>query len=133
MNYLPYLNRTHSYTGDNCLSIIAEIYEKELNIPFTEERQLFNNFCFQDLKEIRRIPLEKVYSLENWIKIQLTQLQEFDIIVYTRNLKISHFNMYAGSYKFLDLIENQKSVLRHFNDIRTENIDGIIRHKQLVT
>jgi hypothetical protein len=133
VNYLPYLGRIHNYQKDNCLSLIAEIYEKELNISLIEERQLFQNFCFNDLKEIRRIPVQAIYNLKNWNKICLTKLQEFDIIIHVKYNKLAHFTMYAGSYKVLDLSESQKSVLKHLDDKQRTYIDGVIRHRSLVT
>ena len=69
MNIIPYLNIPHSYAGPNCLSLIADFYEKELKIPFTDERGIFNNFNIPNLKALRDIPIENVYSLKNWLKI----------------------------------------------------------------
>lgn len=133
MNYIQYLNRDHNYQTSNCLTLICEFYEKELGIIWDEERKLFNNFSLNSFGEIRKVPVGEVYNLRNWIKINLTEIQEFDIIVYTRNLRLSHFAMYAGNFKILDLVESQKSVLRHFNDQQRNNIDGVIRHRSLVT
>lgn len=132
-NYLPYLNRTHSYRETNCLSLIAEFYEKELGISWEEERQLFNNFNMEDLRSVMRIPIERIYALKNWSKISLTDMREFDILIYTRKDLLSHFSMYAGNLKILDLRENKKSALKHWNDNTRDNLAGIMRHKQLVT
>ena len=128
-----YLNIPHDYENSNCLALICRFYEEELGIKWEEERKLFNNFKIKDLKELRRIPVENVFTLKNWLKIDLTHIQEFDIIVYTREKKLSHFSMYVGDYKVLDLIEHQKSVLRHLNDNKRKNIEGCIRHRQLAT
>ena len=133
MNYLKYLNIKHDYQTNNCLSLIASIYENELHIPWIEERVLFNNFVINDIKDLRKIPISAIYNLKNWSKISLTEIQEFDIIIYTRLNKLSHFSMYVGNLKILDLRENFSSVLRHFNDTQRDNIEGIMRHKQLVT
>ena len=126
-----YLNISHDYEQINCLSLICKFYEDELGIIWEEERILFDNFKIATLKDLRRIPINNVFTLKNWIKIDLTFIQQSDIIVYTRKKKLSHFSMYVGNYKVLDLVENQKSVLRHFNDNKRNNIEGCIRHRQL--
>ena len=132
-NLKNYLNVAHNYQNSNCLGLIARFYETELKIPFDEERILFNNFCITSIKDLRRIPIDRVYTLKNWIKIDLTNLQEFDIIVYTRQQRLAHFSMYVGQYKILDLAENQRSVLKHLNDTNRNNIEGAIRHRQLAS
>lgn len=128
-----YLNIQHDYEHSNCLWLICKFYEEELGIKWEEERKLFNNFKITDFKELRRVPINNIFTLKNWLKIDLTFVQEYDIIVYTREKKLSHFAMYVGNYKVLDLVENQKSVLRHFNDNKRNNIEGCIRHRQLAT
>jgi hypothetical protein len=128
-----YLNIQHNYEDSNCLALICRFYEEELGIKWEEERRLFNNFKITDFKDLRKVPVENVFTLKNWLKINLTFVREFDIIVYTREKRLSHFAMYVGDYKVLDLVENQKSVLRHFNDNKRNNIEGCIRHRQLAT
>lgn len=132
-NIVKYLNIPHSYSGTNCLSLIAKFYETELNISFSEEREIFNNFQIPNLKALREIPIEKVYSLKNWSKIDLTNIEEFAIIMYIRHSKISHFSMYVGDLKILDLRQNSHSVLRHLNDTQRDSIGSCFQHKQLAT
>lgn len=132
-NIVKYLNILHNYSGTNCLALISQFYETELGILMEEERLLFNNFKIPDLKALREIPVEKVYSLKNWSKINLTNIKEFDIIMYTRHSKISHFSMYVGDLKILDLRQNSHSVLRHLNDTQRDSIESCFRHKQLAT
>lgn len=129
--FTKYLNIKHDYEGINCLSLICKFYEKELNIPWEEEKLLFNNLHFTSIREIRKIPVEKLHNLKNWIKIDLLNIRKYDIIVYTKNEKLSHFAMYVGEQKILDLREEQHSVLRHFNDRQRDHIEGCYRHKQL--
>jgi hypothetical protein len=129
VNYRQYLNIPHDYKTNNCISLIANFYDKELKIPFEEERVLFNNFSITSIKELRSIPIESIYALKNWTKISLTEIQEFDIIIYTRNSKLSHFAMYMGEYKILDVKEGQTSKLSYLNDTQRNNIEGIMRHK----
>jgi hypothetical protein len=115
------------------MSLIAKFYEEELGIPLTEEREIFNNFKIKDIRDLRRIPVDQVFKLNNWTKINLTELQEFDILMYTRKDKLSHFSMYVGNYKVLDVREGQHSMLRHLSDTNRSNIAGIFRSRQLVT
>ena len=126
-----YLNIQHNYENSNCLTLLCRFYEEELGIKWDEEKIIFNNFKITDFKDLRKIPVDNVFTLKNWLKINLTFVREFDIIVYTREKRLIHFAMYVGNYKVLDLVENQKSVLRHFNDNKRNNIEGCIRHRQL--
>lgn len=129
-----YLNIKHDYASNmNCLILICMFYEKELGIMWDEERKLFNNFEFKSLREVRKqVTIEKLHGLKNWIKIDLITLQNYDILVHAKSNKISHFSMYVGEQKVLDLRENQYSMLRHLDDKQRENIEGCYRHRQLV-
>lgn len=134
MNYLKYLNIAHQYDSDhNCVGLLAAIYERELNIDLSPEKNIFNNFKVLNLAEVRSIPISDLSKLNNWIKISLTNIQEFDIIIYTRNNKLSHFAMYVGDNKIIDVVERGRSSIKHLNDFTRKNIYSVIRHKQLVT
>jgi hypothetical protein len=133
-NIVKYLSRLHNYEDNiNCVTILADFYENELKIDLTEEKSIFNNFQVSSIKDLRKIPVEVLLSLKNWTKIDLTNLREYDIIIYSKNNKFSHFAMYVGDNKILNLSENERSALRHFNDKYRQNIQSCIRHRSLAT
>ena len=75
ISYRKYLNIQHDYASINCLSLICSFYENELGISWEEERKVFNNFQISSIKELRKIPIEDIYKMSNWIKKDLTNNQ----------------------------------------------------------
>src|ERR1051326_5664105 len=92
--YYKYLNINHSWSEINCLTLIELIYKDELKIDFqdtwlrTKPEKIDKNWfkiygtnIFQD-------------ELKHWINIPLTNLMEYDILVYTTKEGIPvHFGM----------------------------------------
>ena len=133
MKIEKYLNIPHDYNHVTCISLIGSFYENELGISWEEEKLALQKYNVKSLKDLFKVPIEDIYKLKNWEKVDLTNIQKYDIIIYTIKNKLSHFSMYVGNYKILTLHENERSQLRHFNDVVRNQITSIHRHRQLVT
>jgi len=131
ISYRKYLNIQHDYASINCLSLICSFYENELGISWEEERKVFNNFQISSIKELRKIPIEDIYKMSNWIKKDLTNIQPLDIIVYTRNSKLAHFSLYLGDYKILNLVQESFSKVTRLDDTQRNNIESVLHHRNV--
>ena len=82
-NIAKYLSIPHSYDGINCLTLIHEFYKNELNIDCIAE------LIPENIEEAGRRWMSKITlpEIEEWAlihgtKVNLTNAQDFDVIVF---------------------------------------------------
>jgi hypothetical protein len=138
--YKKYLGKKHNYLNTNCITLIAEIYENEL------QRDDFKKIWeFVDLKEghpeqesrwWRFFSLKKLLNCahEYGIKIeQITDIEEYDFIIFTnkkRKIPI-HFGMYIGQNMMIHIEEGSYSKIDMLNDNWRERIHSVYRRKMV--
>lgn len=92
-----------------------------------------NNYWYNHYT--RDIILEEI---KNWFKINLTELKEYDILVFTnRKDQPRHFGMYIANNKFIHLPSDSMCVISELNDKYRERLQfgkcsGVYRHNDLV-
>jgi|TARA_R110000764_G_scaffold204448_1_gene289725 hypothetical protein len=138
--YKKYLGKKHNYLNTNCITLIAEIYENEL------QRDDFKKIWeFVDLKEghpeqesrwWKFFTLKKLLKCakEYGIKIEkITDIEEYDFIIFTtkkRKIPI-HFGMYIGQNMMIHIEEGSYSKIDMLNDSWRERIHSVYRRKMV--
>ena len=138
--YKKYLGKKHNYFNTNCITLIAEIYENEL------QRDDFKKIWeFVDLKEghpeqesrwWKFFTLKKLLKCakEYGIKIEkITDIEEYDFIIFTtkkRKIPI-HFGMYIGQNMMIHIEEGSYSKIDMLNDSWRERIHSVYRRKMV--
>ena len=135
--YLPYLNIKHDWHGINCWSIIEKIYLEQLGITLFDWAGTFQVSKNDALntKGFYSISNHIINEVEKWVKINLLEIKEFDIILFKSKLnpnRIRHFGMYVGGNKYIHLVENQHSCFAELNQDIRDTIYAIVRHNTLV-
>ena len=123
LKYLKYLGLKHNYTEHNCITLIDSIYKNELN-----------SNVFEGLWEYLELPEGRpkdgrgwmkrfsISSLETWAstvatKVNLTELQEYDVILFKSGRLIpTHFGLYISNNRFIHLEELRTSKIDVLND-----------------
>ena len=136
--YKKYLGKKHNYFHTNCITLIAEIYETEL------QRDDFKKIWkLLDLKEGHPEQESKWYkfftqslvSVLGIIQIQkkLTDIKEYDVIIFaTRQRKIPiHFGMYIGQNMMIHIEEGSYSKIDMLNDNWRGKVHSVYRRKMV--
>ncbi len=135
--YLPYLKIKHSWDKINCLTLIEDIYNKQLNIDFfatwerlkrTDGTSNIDKFWF------RKYTINELENeLQYWKKINITESQEYDVLVFTSLKKVPiHFGMYIHSNKFIHVIEEQYCRFSELDQEYRDKLRGVYRHEIMV-
>ena len=138
--YKKYLGKKHDYFHTNCITLIAEIYETEL------QRDDFKKIWkLLDLKEghpEQESRWYKVFNLQKLLKCtqeygikieKLTDIKEYDVIMFaTRQRKIPiHFGMYIGQNMMIHIEEGSYSKIDMLNDNWRGKIHSVYRRKMV--
>ena len=108
--YVPYLKIKHEWDNINCYTLIELIYLSHLSIDLKNSLGKNIGYCEHMNKRwfianFTKAHLDK--ELENWDKISLTDLKEFDILVFTnKKNRPFHFGLYIAQNTFIHLEEN---------------------------
>jgi hypothetical protein len=136
--YLKYLGIPHEWDTFNCFTLIEHIYNRELNIEFSDvwtrlkesKNCLFTTIWY---KKYNPILLQEI---GNWIKISLQEVKEFDILVFKAKHKpdlILHFGMYIDlPNKYIHTEEYKSSCINELNQEARERLYGVFRHPKMV-
>lgn len=132
--YTPYLNIKHDWHGINCITLIEDIYDKNLGFNFDDVwkrlnigKQFKNKWGLIYTKDI----LEKEFS-ENWKKIPITHLQEYDLLFFIINNRPYHFGMYIDCNRFIHVEIKSYCTISYLDDNFRIALKGIYRHEKLV-
>lgn len=135
--YLPLLNLSHSWEGINCFTLVDKVYEDFLNISLSdtwkraEILKYSKEITAQWYKKYNKEKLDQ--ETKYWVKIPLTELLEFDILVFTSSKDIpTHFGIYIEQNMFIHVLENTNVSLHLLDDECREKIYGAYRHPKLV-
>ena len=138
--YRKYLGRKHDYYNTNCITLIAEIYETELQRDDFKKIWEFVNIKEghpeQESRWWRVIALKKLFNCAQkyGIKIEkITDIEEYDFIIFTtkkRKIPI-HFGMYIGQNMMIHIEEGSYSKIDMLNDNWRERIHSVYRRKMV--
>ncbi len=141
--YQQYLNMKHEWEGLNCLTLIEYLYKKYLDIDFMDtwlrlgredgtsniNSKWFIKYGQEDFQN----------EIKNWIKTELTQAKEFDILVFTNRKDIPrHFGMYIGQNYFIHMSEKMPCSISFLEETyrnklnMKSTVSGMYRHVKLV-
>lgn len=135
--YIHYLDVAHSWGGINCFTLIEDIYNNFLNIDLSD---IWKRVGWEDGKTgidrtwIRKYQYKQLLNeMKYWDKVEITDLQEFDILVFTskQNNPI-HFGLYVGQNTFLHVEEKSFCSFALFDDVHRGRFYGAFRHRSLV-
>jgi cell wall-associated NlpC family hydrolase len=140
--YRKYVGIKHSWEDINCLTLIEWIYKEHLNIdfmPMWKRAQRENGTTAVDRHWYHTYGASYLLNeLEYWTKIDLSNVQEFDILIFvTRSNLPVHFGMFIGDNRFIEILENNYSQITELDDkhrrlLQLENTSaGIYRHKEI--
>lgn len=132
--YLHYLRVKHDWNHINCLTLIEDIYDRFLGVNFNQSykrlnvdknkttysrRWFYSNFTKEFLE------VESKY----WVKITLTDLKEFDILVFVdKKERPNHFGCYIAQNKFIHIQEHQFATIELLNEDWREQLQGVYRY-----
>lgn len=138
--YKKYLGKKHNYLNTNCITLIAEIYETELQRDDFKKIWEFVNIKEghpeQESRWGKFFTLKKLLKCahEYGIKIEkLTDIEEYDFIIFTtkkRKIPI-HFGMYIGQNMMIHIEEGSYSKIDMLNDNWRERIHSVYRRKMV--
>jgi cell wall-associated NlpC family hydrolase len=136
--YIPYIGLKHDWNTINCLTIIEKIYKEKLGITFDDvwkRAGRVDGTSNLDRKWFIKYGLDSVMiELQNWQKIPLTKLKEYDILVFVKKERPWHFGMYIDANKFIHVEENSfvtiSELSQEYRDI-LYNSEGC-RHERMV-
>jgi len=138
--YRKYLGIKHDYQNTNCITLIAEIYEKELhrddftkiweylNLPDGHPEQENKWWKFFTLQKLLQCTQKYATKIEN-----IVDLQEYDVIIFSaprRRIPV-HFGMYIGQNYMIHLEEKSTSKIEMLNDDWREKIHSVYRRKMV--
>jgi len=136
--YLPYLKIRHSWDDMNCLTLLEDIFIQFLSLNFKDtwyraERidgvtDVTNSwFKTYDIKVV-------LNEIRHWDKIPLTEIQEFDILVFVSKRQTPlHFGLYIERNMFIHIQEGANCCFSMLNDEYRDKLYGVFRHKSLVS
>ncbi len=141
--YQEYLHLTHEWEGLNCLTLLEHLYKKYLDMDFMDtwiragRKNGTSNVTSKWFIQYGKEDFQN--EIKNWIKINIKETKEFDILVFTnkRNIPL-HFGMYIGQNYFIHMSEKipcRISVLdsNYREKLNLKNtLSGIYRHVKLV-
>lgn len=141
--YQEYLTLTHEWEDLNCLTLLEHLYKKYLNIDFmdtwlrADRKDGSTNIDARWFAKYRREDF--LNEISNWIKIELTQIKEFDILVFTSKGNLpKHFGMYIGQNYMIHMLQNNPCQISFLDDTYRDKLNientasGIYRHVNLV-
>ena len=133
--YQKYLTKHHDWESFNCFHLIESIYREFLGIELSDlfnrvkidwsnshitKRWFYQNFTKEKLRE----------EEQNWVKVPLTDLQEFDILVFTtKKDRPVHFGLYITSNRFIHLEEYKNASFAYLDQDWRECLYGAYRHR----
>ena len=133
--YTPYLHMKHDWNGINCITLIENIYQRFLNISLDDmwnrlgQGKQFN----KKWRTIYDFELLKQEVDNNWKKISLPNIQEFDIIFIISRGKIPlHFGLYIDQNRFIHVEEFSYCTVSELNERYRDRAYGYFRHKLMV-
>lgn len=115
---IKYLGIPHSYDKMNCLTLILKVYKDDLGIDislpaYPKSRRWITSFEPSYISD---------WAQKYSIKVNLTQLKKYDLIVFNSNNRINHFALYLGNYKMLHIKEGSVSKIE---SMTSEDLDSI--------
>lgn len=123
LKYLKYLGIKHNYLENNCITIINDIYKKELNSyvfdPLWDYLNMPEGKPIDGKAWMRRFSIQDIEKGASLVakKVNLTDLQEYDVILFkSGRLVPTHFGMYVGYNKFIHLEEGRLSKIDNLDD-----------------
>lgn len=134
--YRKYLTIKHDWDKDNCVTIIRDIYKDFLNIDLNDifsqsTTNLVNNADNNWYKKWGKSELRN--ELKHWTKINLPDLQEYDILIFISEKSGNmHFGLYIESNTFIHLREGQYVTFTLLDDVWRKMLYGCYRHNELV-
>ena len=125
-----YISLPHSYDNTNCITLIKDFYNNELNLEFSLPDYPLSKHWIKEFTTM---------SIDNWAaqcakKVSLTNAKDYDVIAFKSektNLVI-HFGMYLMPSKMLHIEEGGISCVETLSDYWVESIHSIYRHDNLV-
>ena len=132
-NIVNYLGLQHDYLGTNCITIIDQFYNKELQIDCIQE---LIPTTIENRRWMKDISLEDInkWALQHGIKVSLTDAQDFDVMVF-KSKKFNrpiHFGMFLKPCNMLHLEEGRTSRYETISNEWLNALYSIYRHKSLV-
>lgn len=128
MKYNKYLGRKHVYGNFDCIRLVKEFYNNELGVSFDIPSYTLSN------KWIKEFTLE---SIDNWItkygkKIELTEIKNYDLIVFKSGNFATHFAIYLAPNKILHVEDNSYSKIDVLDEYWLTQLYKAYRHDKLV-
>tara|TARA_B110000503_G_C7118037_1_gene401216 strand:+ start:279 stop:698 length:420 start_codon:yes stop_codon:yes gene_type:complete len=133
MKYDKYLGIKHSYTQINCVSLLDIIYKEQLHSnAFTKicgMLDIKSLYAYKDKQWMHNIKKSEVEACITSIarKIILTDIQEYDVILFRHKKVLTHFGMYIGQNSFIHVEEGRESKIDKLTDKWREEISSIWR------
>jgi cell wall-associated NlpC family hydrolase len=135
--YRKYLGRQHDYFNTNCITLIADIYQEELQRD--DFKKIWDYLEIKEGHPEQKSRWWKIYTLQRLLECtkeyatevkDITQLQEYDVIMF-KSEKSSplHFGMYIGQNMMIHIEEKSYSRIDMLNQDWREKIYGVYRRK----
>jgi len=123
-----YLGLQHDYGVVDCIELIRNFYENELEIDFSLPSY------DKSSKWMKQFSPE---SIDEWaskcaIKVNLTDAQDYDVIAFKSKKLIIHFGMFLKPTKMLHIEEGRASRIDTLSSYWVDNIHAIYRHEKMV-
>lgn len=128
MNIENYLGLKHQYGSVDCINLIKVFYNNELGVTFETPNYTLSTKWFKHLTE---------ETIELWlskysVKVSLTSVKNYDLIVFKEHSFITHFGMYLDVNRMLHVEQGSVSKIENINTYWNNKTYGIYRHKELV-
>lgn len=124
---IEFLGLPHSYGTTDCITLVINFYKHlgiHVEIPtYTHSRRW-----------IKETPNSLIHNtlLKYTKKVNLTEIKNYDLIVFSNKDYINHFAVYLDYYKMLHIEEQSVSKIERLDDYWINNIYGVFRPNELV-
>lgn len=125
-----YLGLQHSYGNFDCIELLKQFYQNELNVSFDlpsypPSRKWMKEFTTHRIDELAK---------NSFVKVDLTDAENYDIIVFKsdRSDVIIHFGLFLKPTRMLHVEEGGVSCIQTLSDYWIKRIHSFYRHVKLV-
>ena len=123
MKLTNYMDKEHEYGIFDCIILVTDFYKAEYNI--TIDVPIYPKTDAWMIK----VPKGQidVCLKKHFIKIDLQNAKNYDLLVFSRKEKIIHFGIFLSPFKMLHIVKGSRAKIEDINDYWRSNIYNVYR------